>query len=133
MARLCSIVIFLLIFSFAQSQTTLSFCASVEHDGYCAFYNTKFITSPDSATGRIYMLVRNPAGIGLPRLTYEVYQLDKDGKEKLENTIVQTIEPQWVYAWQYSFFKTPGKYKIRVVNDAGEFICGKSFELFNVW
>jgi hypothetical protein len=130
----------LLIFSFlitatyfTKAQTTLSFCTSVEKDGYCAFYNTKFITSPDSSTGRIYMLLRNPSGIRQKHVTYHIFTLDKNGTETLINKIEQSMEPDWIYAWQTGTFQSPGKYRIKVFTDAGQLLCNKSFELFNVW
>ena len=118
---------------FLKAQTTLSFCASVEKDGYCAFYNTKFITSPDSVTGKIYMLLRNPNGIGQKHVVYKIYNVDKEANETLLSTIEQNMEPDWIYAWQTGTFKSPGKYRVMVYTDGDELISNKSFEFFNVW
>lgn len=118
---------------FLSAQTTLSFCTSVEGDGYCAFNNTKFITSSDSATGRLYMLLRNSNGIGQTHVTYKIFSVDKEGVETYQNAIEQNMEAQWLYAWQIGFFKTPGKFKVKVMSDDNKTICSKSFELYDVW
>ncbi len=118
---------------FLSAQTTLSFCTSVEQEGYCAFNNTKFITSPDSASGRLYMLLRNSNGIGQTHVTYKIFAVDKEGKETYQNTVEQHLQPDWLYAWQINYFKSPGKFKVKVANDAGETICSNSVELFDVW
>jgi hypothetical protein len=133
MIRVLLVAFSIAFFFTAQSQTTLSFCTAVEQDGYCAFYNDKFITSPDSSFGRVYLLLRNPNGVGVTHATFKIYELDKEGKETYQNSLDQTLETDWVYAWKIGFFKSPGKFRVKVENDAGEIICGKSFELFNAW
>lgn len=117
-------------FSVGYSQNTLSFCASVEKDGFCAFDNTRFITQRDSGYGRLYLLVRNPEGIGYSHLTYKLYEI-KDGKETYQNSIEQTLQPDWTYSWKIGYFRSPGKFNVQVVNDAGTVICSKGFELFD--
>ena len=92
--------------SVTYSQTTLSFCASVEKDGYCAFDNTKFITSPDSEEGRIYLLLRNKDGIGLTHATFKLFTIDKEGKETFMTSLDQDLSTDWIYAWKIGFFKS---------------------------
>jgi hypothetical protein len=117
--------------SLSYSQTTLSFCASVEKDGYCAFNNTKFFASPDSGQARLYMLISNPVGLGLSHITFKLFTVDKDGKETFINSLDQDLGADWRYAWKIGFFTAPGKYNIKVVNDADPVVCSKAFELFD--
>lgn len=132
MVRLLVLCLFVMgSFSVGYSQTTLSFCASVEKDGFCAFDNTKFISSPDSIRARLYMLVRNPVGIGFSHLTYKLFTVDTNGKEEYQTNVEQNLQPDWIYSWQIGYFQSPGKYYVKVVNEAGTVICSKGFELFD--
>jgi hypothetical protein len=117
----------------ANAQTTLSFCASVEKDGYCAFDNTKFLVSPDSNMTRLYLLIRNSAGIGQTNVLYKMYTIESNGTEVHQHTISQNVEPQWIYGWQIGYFRAPGKYRVKVYNDSGELLCSNSLELFTTW
>ncbi len=114
------------------AQTTLSFCAAMR-DENCVFNNTKFISSPDSSTAEITMLVRNASGLSTSNLNYKLYVLNGKGEEIFLKNIPQKAQAEWVYAWQANTFKSPGKYKVRVYNDKEEQVCSKSFELFDVW
>lgn len=116
----------------SQAQTTLSFCTTVQ-DNNCIFNNTKFITSPDSVTAKIYMFIKNDRGFGTTKVSYELFSLDKEGTEKRVNSIEQKVEESWIYAWQPSLLNSPGKYRVKVYNANQELICNKSFEFFNVW
>ena len=112
------------------SQATLNFCASVEANGYCNFDNTKFITSPDSTTGRIFMQVRNNAGpIGASNVIFKIYKLSGTGDEKFVTLMQQQIKPDWATAWMPGTFDSPGKYVVKVYNEADQVICTNKFEL----
>ena len=110
------------------SQTTLSFCTYVEQNGYCAFDNNKFITSPDSTTGKIFMKVKSSFALG-SKLTYKIYKVGKNAEEKFSESLDQSIQPDWLMAWDPYTFTTNTKYSIKVFNDADKMICSKSFEL----
>jgi len=118
----------------AQSVNTVSlnFCTSVESaSGYCNFMNTKFITSPDSTRGRIFMQVKSnsTAPIGATSLIFKVYKLDKDGSEKFETMMQQPIQANWLFAWMPYNFNSPAKYTVKVYNESDQLICTKGFEL----
>jgi hypothetical protein len=118
----------------AYSQTTLRFCTAVDPaGGYCSFSNTKFITSPDSATGRIFARIHNTGGLGTNHITYKIYAIDTLGKENYTRSFEQDIQPDWDMAWQPEVFASPGKYTVRVFNEAGQEMANKSFELRRDW
>jgi hypothetical protein len=120
-----------LFFSCAYSQSTLSFCASVDQNGFCFFNNNKFFLSPDSVQGRIVMEVKNAGTFtGVSKITYNIYSVAKNGDEALEGSVDQAVQDTWVYAWLPHFFKE-GKYNIKVFNDKEQMICSHAFELFN--
>jgi len=133
MLRATALIVLMLTLTNLFGQTTLSFCASVEPNGYCIFNNVKFISTPDSNTTRIYMEVRNPDGISSTKITYKIYIIDKDGKETLAHSLEQEIQKDWAVSWQPEIFPSPGKFSVKVFNDAGQQICGKAFELFRDW
>ena len=114
------------------SQTTLSFCAGIDNER-CAFNNTKFISVPDSSTAKIFMMVsgNNDQTLATGKLIYKLYSVNKKGEEVYINTLEQSIQPEWIYAWQPAFFNTPGKYIVKVYNDANRILNTKSFELFD--
>jgi hypothetical protein len=117
---------------FAHSQTQLSFCGAV-NDGNCTFNNTKFITSLDSLTGTVYMLVKNANGLSASKLTYKVFAVDNAGTEKLLDSLEQDIEANWIYAWKTATVPTPGKYKVRVYDETGKMVSTKGFDFYDVW
>ncbi len=110
------------------SQTTLSLCAYVSNDGYCAFNNNKFITTPDSATGRVFMKVNSEVSLGT-KLTYKIFALNSKGEETLSESFSQDIKPDWLFAWMPYPFPTNAKYNIKVFNDVDKLLCSKAFEL----
>ena len=130
-SRMKKIIIAVMIMVFATSvfsQTTISFCTYIDADGYCAFNNNKFITTPDSTTGKIFMKVGGTSGLGT-KLVYKIFTVDKKGIEKLTMSLDQSIKQDWFFAWMPYIFPTNIKYKVQVFNDADKMICSKSFEL----
>jgi hypothetical protein len=128
MKKPLTIIALLFFIASAYSQTTLSFCTHVQDNGYCAFDNNKFITTPDSTTGRIFMKINSTITLGT-KLTYKIYKVDKNGEEKFSQLVDQSIQPDWMMAWEPYTFATNAKYTIKVFNDADKMICSKSFEL----
>jgi hypothetical protein len=115
-----------------NSTVMLNFCTSVESvSGYCNFLNTKFITSPDSTKGRIFMEVKSKVSgpINATNLIFKIYRQDKAGAEKFETMLQQSIKPDWLYAWMPYDFDSPGKFNVKVYNESDQLICSKSFEL----
>jgi hypothetical protein len=111
-------------------KVTVSFCASVEQNGYCNFNNTKFITSQDSTNGRVFMEVRGTdAPIGATKIIFKVYKIDKAGGEKFSTMLQQDIKPDWFFAWMPNVFESPGKYAVKIYNESDQLICTNSFEL----
>ena len=123
-----TIAVLIFFISVSYSQTTLNFCTRVEENGYCVFDNNKFITTPDSLTGRIYMEVKSAAALG-SKLTYKIFTVGKNAEEKLIQSLDQTIQPDWFMAWNPYIFPTNTKYNVKIFNEADKMICSKSFEL----
>jgi hypothetical protein len=114
------------------SQYNLSFCTFVNSANQeCVFNNTKFITSPDSAHARIYMMLRGGQIFGTEHLTFKIYGVDRFDKEVYLNTITQDVHADWMNAWQPAQFNTPGKYMVKVFKDDSTMITSRSFEFFN--
>ena len=134
MKRICGLVI-LTIFAFAgRSQTSLSFCTFVNNqNSECIFDNTKFITTPDSTHATLFLMLRSNSVFGTDLITYKIYSLDHSGKEIFLRSVTQTVQGDWMNAWQPSSFVSPGKYFIKVYSDAAglNMITSRGFELFN--
>ncbi len=132
MKKVFALFIMLVCINAVHSQTSLKFCTGV--DNYkCQFNNTKFITSPDSTTAKIYMMVSgaNDVPLGTTKLVYKIYNIDAKGNELYMATLDQEMKPDWVFAWYPYTFNTPGKYEVKIYNDASEMLSTKSFELFD--
>ncbi len=127
MKRILALMVLTLIVSAVYSQTTLSFCTYVDQQGYCAFNNNKFITTPDSTWGRIFMRVQSTESLG-SKLTYKLFTVSATGETML-TTLDQTIMPDWLMAWQPYNFATNTKYSVQIFNDQNKMICDKKFEL----
>ena len=127
MKRILALMVLTLIVSAVYSQTTLSFCTYVDQQGYCAFNNNKFITTPDSTWGRIFMRVQSTESLG-SKLTYKLFTVTATGETML-TTLDQTIMPDWLMAWQPYNFATNTKYSVQIFNDQNKMICDKKFEL----
>jgi hypothetical protein len=128
MIRILAMLILSLVMKAAVSQTTLNFCTSVDRD-YCYFNNTKFISPIDSTQALIFLLVKNPTGFNTSNLKFNIYTLDKTGKETLKNTLEQPVEHNWDWAWKSDLFKSPGKYKVKIYDQNNNSLAEKTFEL----
>lgn len=117
----------------AHSQALLSFCTFVNNTSQeCVFENTKFITTPDSTHGRLFMLLRSAQPYGTSKLSFKVYGIDRFGAELYLRTVTQDVEPNWQNSWQPSVFTSPGKYMIKVYKgDSDTLITTRGFEFFN--
>jgi hypothetical protein len=116
----------------SHSQSLLSFCTFVNNPTQeCIFDNTKFITTPDSTHGRIFMMLKSSQAFGTAKLTFKVFGIDRFGNEVLVNTIVQDVQPEWLSAWQPGVFTSPGKYMVKVYKEDGTLINSRGFEFFN--
>ncbi len=130
MKKMIGLCLTLFLFTGLYSQVTLNFCASVESNGYCNLTNTKFIASPDSTHGRIFMEVHGiDRPIGASNILFKIYRVGKDGSEKFETMLQQTIQPDWYFAWMPFNFESPAKYNVKIYNEKDEVIVAKSFEL----
>ena len=124
----------LFIINITYCQTALRFCGAISpENGYCIFNNTKFISSPDSASERIYMQIKNPRGLSSDKVTFKIFSVGKGGEETFSHSLVQNIQKEWDSSWQPEIFDSPGTYLIKVYNDADLLICSKSFELLKYW
>jgi hypothetical protein len=130
MSRIFAMLILSMATAKAFSQTTLNFCTSVEKE-YCYFNNTQFIAPIDSSQSLIFMLVKNPSGFGTSKLKFDIYSIDKaTNKELLINSLVQVVESDWDWVWKSDLFKSPGRYKVKVINHLDGLLVEKSFEIF---
>jgi len=130
MNKIAGLFLMMICFTSAYCQIGLSFCASVEKNGYCNFNNVKFISSPDSTSARVFMEVRNVvAPIGATNLIFKIYRVDDAGQEKFQNMVQQPMQPDWYYAWTPYIFNSPGKFNVKVYNESDSLICTNGFEL----
>lgn len=130
MSRFFAMLILSMATAAAFSQTTLNFCTSVEKE-YCYFNNTQFIAPIDSSQSLIFMLVKNPSGFGTSKLKFDIYTIEKaTGKELLTNSLTQTVDSDWDWVWKSDLFKSPGKYRVKVINHLDVLMADKSFEIF---
>lgn len=127
MKKIITLLVFTVVVVVVYSQTTLSFCTYVDQQGYCAFNNNKFITTPDSTWGRIFMRVQSSESLGT-KLTYKLFTVSPTG-ESILTALDQTIMPDWLMAWQPYNFATNTKYNVQIFNDQNKMICDKKFEL----
>lgn len=132
MKKIFALVTMVICVGVVHSQTSLKFCTGIDNSK-CQFNNTKFITSPDSTTAKIYMMVSgaNDIPLGTTKLVYKIYNIDAKGNELYMATLDQEMKPDWVFAWYPYTFNTPGKYEVKIYNDAAEMLSTKSFELFD--
>jgi hypothetical protein len=110
------------------SQTTINFCTAVEKE-YCYFNNTQFISPIDSSQALIFMFIKNQNGFNATTLFFNIYSIDKAGKETKIKTLEQACDLDWTWSWKSELFPTPGKYKLKLYNQQQQFINEKSFEL----
>ena len=128
MRKLVTVLLFTCCMPSLYSQAVLTFCTYVEQGGHCIFDNKKFITSPDSASGRIFMEVKSTDALGA-KLTYKIFSVGKNSEEKLVQSLDQNLQADWMMAWEPYVFPTNTKYSVKVYNEANIVICSKSFEL----
>lgn len=134
MKKIVAITILMGCLSGMYAQTQLYFCTAVDpQSGFCVFNNTKFITSPDSNSARIFIKVNNADGFASDTLIFKIFSVDKDGEETFSHALTQKIEKDWDMSWQNEKFNSPGTYLVKVYNDTGLLICSKSFELLKYW
>jgi hypothetical protein len=114
------------------SQSTLSFCASVDQTGYCIFNNNKFFLTADTAGTKIFMELKTANGfVGIPKVTFKIYSIQKGGVEKYECMTDQNVQDTWIFAWTPHMFQTAGKYNVKVFNDKDELMISRTLELFD--
>lgn len=68
--------------------------------------------------------------LGVSKITFKVYSIEKNGTEKLNVEFPLTVQPEWMYAWQPCLFPT-GKYIVKVFNDADKLMCSQSLEFYD--
>jgi hypothetical protein len=125
-----ALVILMICCGSAYSQPSLSFCVWVQPHGECTFNNTKFITSPDSTSGRIFMEVKSTGSpIGAASVIFKIYSIGRNGEEKFDTLLEQKIQPNWFTAWMPYNFRSPGHYTVKVYNESDQMICTNKFEL----
>ena len=114
------------------SQTTVSFCASVDPNGYCIFNNNKFFLSPDSTSQKIFMEVKSANTFaGINKIVFKIYSVSKSGVEKYESMADQEVHADWMFAWVPHIFPSAGKYNVKIYNDQDQLICSKALEIFD--
>lgn len=120
-----------LFFSNSYCQTTLSFCASINENGYCFLNNNQFISSPDSVSQRILMQVKDERTFaGTSKIVFKIYSVSKDKVETFETSNDQMVESSWAFAWTPYMFKSPGQYKVKIYNDRDVLLCEKGLQMF---
>src|SRR5580698_5757803 len=75
----------------SYSQSTLSFCASVDQYGNCALNNNKFFLSPDSNSARIFVELKDVGTfLTVTKVTFKFYSV-KAGVEVPDGTMDQAV------------------------------------------
>ena len=132
MKKILSSLAIMLFAMLAHSQVALNFCTFVNSTTEeCVFDNTKFITTPDSTHGKIFMMLRSVDTFGTTNLMYKLYAIDRFGAEVYLNTVTQNVQPDWKNSWQPAVFISPGKYIVKVFKDETHMMISRGFEFFN--
>lgn len=112
-----------------QAQSKLSICAGVDGEGNCYLTNSKYITSPGKDDGLFFMMVSNQSGLNTSGIDFRVYTINSNGEETLSKSVRQEVGGDWVFAWKSEMFASPGKYSVEVLDNNGNKLDKKSFEL----
>jgi|GEM_PF-1447955 len=106
------------------AQTSLKFCVQVDTaSGTCTKPTNEFAVSKEGGT--ISMKLSNDSTFQTEHVRYKIYFVDATGNEALSQTLEQTVQPQWTYAWQDVVFYNSGLYKVMaysVTDDKETFI-----------
>lgn len=103
---------FLLVGYTVFSQSTLQFCVEAGKGDSCLHPTTEFDITKDGGT--VSLFVKPEDSIGTAQLVYRIYFVDAYGNEKEAQTIEQSAQPAWTYAWQDVVFYDSGTYKVKV-------------------
>ena len=115
-----------------NNRMDLSFCTFINSSNQdCVFNNTKFITPKDSTHAKLFMMIRSYDTLGVEKLIYKIYAIDRFGTEVFLNMIGQEIKSSWRSVWQPYDFTSPGKYMVKVYKDDEHMLISKGFEFFN--
>lgn len=102
----------LFVLSSSALSQTLYFCEGVDDDGYPINESSTF--NIGSGGGYLYFLVRLPYEVDCYSIRYEIYKVDRRGKESYDNTIYQDTEKDWVWFWKEITFYDSGNYNVYV-------------------
>jgi hypothetical protein len=130
MKKLALSMVVLLMAIGASAQVSLSFCTFVDNQE-CIFENTKFISTPDSAFVKVYMMIKSPDVLATNKLIYKISTLDRFDKELPYKTIEQDIQPEWRNCWQPTLFRSAGRYVVRVYRYGDKLLATRDMELFD--
>ena len=75
------------------------------------------------------MEIKSESVIGSSKVFFKIFSVNKNGEEKLENTLEQRIEPNWTMSWMPYLFASPSKFNVKVFNAENQLLCAKSLEL----
>src|SRR5579871_6780161 len=114
------ILVCFLIVAHVEAQR-ITFCEKVDSKGNAV--NTSSTFSISRGGGYLYFLVKLPKEVGHSSVIYDLFWLDKDGKEHYDNTVKQNVEPSWSGFWKEIDFLHPGNYRVYVYNDYDQFLC----------
>lgn len=122
---------FFLLFGYSLfSQSTLKFCVEAGKGDSCLHPTTEFDVSKDGGT--VSLFVKPEDSIGVAKLVYRIYFVDAYANEKEVQTIEQSTQPEWTYAWQDVVFYDPGTYKVKVFRKTADeyLLCSGIVKIF---
>ena len=73
--------------------------------------------------GYLVMFVNMPKGINSTFVTYDIFRLNEDKKERFESTIKQTVQPEYTWFSKQITFRADGQYVVYVYDDKDLLLC----------
>ena len=99
----------------------ISFCEKVDSTGKAISVSNKFRINKKGDF--LYFHVNLPHEVGHDAVVYDLFWIDKDGKEHFDNSVKQKVQPGWTSFWKEISFYHSGTYRIYVYNDYDKFLC----------
>ena len=110
--------------SLAQS---LYFCEGVDDDGYPKNDATSFTIG--SSGGYLYMLVRTNYDVNTEHVYFDIYKVDRNGRETYYDTLEMDTESNWNWFWKKITFYNSGNYNVYVADEDDYPICSGSVRI----
>ena len=106
---------------------TLYFCEGVDNDGYPKNESSSFTIDRDGSY--LYLLVRLKYEVSSEHVYFDIYRVDRNGKETFDNTIDMDTDSDWTWFWKKVTFYDSGTYNIYVVDEDDYPLCSGSVRI----